>query len=417
MRYLSLFSGIEAATVAWHPLGWECAGVAEIEPFTCALLQHHYPEVPNLGSVTEITNTQIKALGPIDLVVGGSPCQDLSVAGLRAGLSGGRSGLFYEQMRIFNAARTFCGARWLLWENVPGAFSSQKGKDFAIVVGAMVGANFNVPKGRWQKAGVAVGPNGLLEWRTLDAQYVRVESHPRAVPQRRRRVFALLDTGDWADRPPVLLEPEGLRGDSPPFRETTESFTERTESGSRESRRPIGFHHNAQACQLPGPDRDTSISDSLTCSQQAAVALNIYGGNKRKDRPEGGFYVESALTSKTLDAASGLNPTCSQGGTAVLQPAVAFQEVAQPLRTNIHNNSDPGMEARMHIQHGMQVRRLTPLECERLQGFPDGWTDIPFRNKPATPGPRYKALGNSMAVNVMRWIGDRLDNISKAGTS
>jgi DNA (cytosine-5)-methyltransferase 1 len=195
MRYLSLFSGIEAASVAWEPLGWQCVGVAEIEPFPCALLAHHYPDVPNLGSVTEITDEQIAALGPIDIVVGGSPCQDLSVAGKRAGLAGARSGLFHEQLRIFHAARTLCGARWLLWENVPGAFSSHRGRDFAVVVGEMAGAEFGVPRNGWRNTGVAVGSNGCVEWRTLDAQYVRVESHARAVPQRRRRVFALLDTG------------------------------------------------------------------------------------------------------------------------------------------------------------------------------------------------------------------------------
>jgi DNA (cytosine-5)-methyltransferase 1 len=224
MRYLSMFSGIEAASVAWHPLGWECVGVAEIEPFPCAVLAHHYPDVPNLGSITD---EQIAALGPFDLVVGGSPCQDLSVAGKRAGLAGARSGLFHEQLRIFHAARTLCVARWLLWENVPGAFSSHGGQDFAVVVGAMAGTGFAVPKGKWQKAGVAVGSHGLVEWRTLDAQYVRVESHPRAVPQRRRRVFALLDTGDWSSRPPILLEPESLRGDSPPRRETGEGAASR----------------------------------------------------------------------------------------------------------------------------------------------------------------------------------------------
>lgn len=127
MRYLSLFSGIEAATVAWHPLGWECAAVAEIEPFPCAVLAHHYPPVPNIGDVTAITEEQIKALGPIDLVVFGSPCQDLSVAGKRAGLQGERSGLFFTGIRIVEWARKHNGCRFALWENVPGAFSSNGG--------------------------------------------------------------------------------------------------------------------------------------------------------------------------------------------------------------------------------------------------------------------------------------------------
>lgn len=219
MRYLSLFSGIEACSAAWKPLGWTCVAVAEIEPFPAAVLAHHYPGVPNLGDVTAIADAQIAALGSIDLVVGGSPCQDLSVAGKRAGLAGERSSLFHEQVRIFHAARTFCGARFLLWENVPGAFSSHGGRDFGIVVGSMAGCELGVPRGGWGTCGAAIGSHGLVEWRVLDAQYVRVESHPRAVPQRRRRVFALLDTGDWRDRPPILLEPEGLRGHPAPRRE------------------------------------------------------------------------------------------------------------------------------------------------------------------------------------------------------
>ena len=214
MRYLSLFSGIEAATVAWHPLGWECVGVAEIEPFPCAVLAHHYPDVPNLGSVTDITEEQIAALGHIDLVVFGSPCQDLSVAGHRKGLINAdgtvtRSGLFFTAVNI---AR-WSGARFWLWENVPGAFSSNKGRDFAAVVEFMAGLDeVPVPAKGWGTEGVAVGDNGLLEWSVLDAQWF-------GVAQRRRRVFALLDSGDWSSRPPILLEPEGLRGDSAPRRE------------------------------------------------------------------------------------------------------------------------------------------------------------------------------------------------------
>ncbi len=212
MKFLSLFSGIEAASVAWTPLGWQCVGVAEIEPFPCAVLAHHYPDVPNLGSVTDITDEQIAALGPIDVVVGGSPCQDLSVAGKRAGLAGERSGLFHHQLRIFHAARHLCGARYLLWENVPGAFSSNRGRDFAVVVGEMAGCSLPVPPDGWGTEGVVLGEHGLVEWAVLDAQWF-------GVAQRRRRVFAVLDVGDWSSRPPILLERDGLRGDSAPSRE------------------------------------------------------------------------------------------------------------------------------------------------------------------------------------------------------
>jgi len=174
MRYRSLFSGMEGAHLAWGPLGWECAASAEIDSAAFALLRHRLPHVPNLGSVTKITDEQIGALSPLDVVIGGSPCQDLSVAGTRAGLAGGRSGLFHHQLRIFNAARHLCGARWLVWENVPGAFSSNKGRDFAVVVGALAGCKLAVPVDGWSDEGVALGDHGLVEWSVLDAQWFRV---------------------------------------------------------------------------------------------------------------------------------------------------------------------------------------------------------------------------------------------------
>ena len=212
MKYLSLFSGIEAATVAWEQLGWEPVAFAEFEDFPKAVLAHHYPNVPDLGDVTKITKEQIIALGHIDIVVGGSPCQDLSVAGKRAGLknddgSTTRSGLFDEQMRIFEIAREHNECRYLLWENVPGSFSSNRGDDFRYILEAMVGGSVPLPPDRWRNSGVAVSGDGrrIVEWRVLDAQKF-------GVPQRRRRIFALLDTGAWWSRSPILFEQEGLRG-------------------------------------------------------------------------------------------------------------------------------------------------------------------------------------------------------------
>ena len=165
MRYLSLFSGIEACTAAWHDLGWTPVAFAEIEAFPSAVLKHHFPNVPNLGDVTKITTEQIKALGPFELLVGGSPCQDLSVAGRQRGLinedgSLTRSGLFTEQMRIFEDARKNNGCRFMLWENVPGAFSSNDGADFATVLGTMVRGCVSVPKDGWANAGVCVSRGG-----------------------------------------------------------------------------------------------------------------------------------------------------------------------------------------------------------------------------------------------------------------
>lgn len=235
MRYLSLFSGIEAATVAWEDLGWEAVGFAEFEDFPKAVLAHHYPDVPDLGDVTKITKEMIIALGHIDIIVGGSPCQDLSVAGKRAGLkhddgSTTRSGLFDEQMRIFEIARKYCGARYCLWENVPGAFSSNNGNDFAYVLGSLVCGSVPVPPDRWKNSGVAISGDGqrLVEWRVLDAQYF-------GVPQRRRRIFALLDTGAWWSRQPFLFEQEGLSGHIAQSGNEGEGIASGTERGVGES--------------------------------------------------------------------------------------------------------------------------------------------------------------------------------------
>jgi len=214
MRFLSLFSGIDAASVAWLPLGWVCAGFSEIEKFPSAVLAHHYKGVPNLGDITKITREQIAALGHIDLVVFGFPCQDLSVAGKRAGLhhqetgERTRSGLFFDAMRIVR----WSGARWAVAENVPGLFSSEQGRDFALVAGEMVGLELDVPRDGWRNAGVVAGPDGLCEWAVLDAQFF-------GVPQRRRRVFLVRDTGDWASREPVLSFADSLSGHPAPRRE------------------------------------------------------------------------------------------------------------------------------------------------------------------------------------------------------
>ena len=340
MKYMSLFSGIEAVTVAWHKLGWEPVAFAEIEPFPCSVLAHHYPEVPNLGSVTGITDDQIKALGHIDIVVGGSPCQDLSVAGKRGGLAGERSGLFHEQLRIFNAARKFCGARWLVWENVTGAFSSNRGRDFAVVVGALAGCDLDVPERGWGTEGVAVGDNGLVEWCVLDAKWF-------GLAQRRRRVFAVLDTGNWQRRPPVLFESDGL-------------------------------HKATPTCRSEGQEVARPLSRGLDQRLDAVVSSYGIPGN----------WIGRAA---------------KNGGNATQPP---FEVSPCLTATDRH-----GVATSVH-SGGMQVvRRLTPVENERLQGFPDNYTAIPYRNKPASEcpdSPRYKALGNSMAVPVMRWVGEQI---------
>ncbi len=328
MRYLSLFSGIEAATVAWHPLGWECAAVAEIEPFPCALLAHKYPGVPNLGDVTKVTAEDIKALGTIDLVVFGSPCQDLSVAGKRKGLAGARSGLFHTALDIVDWAREHCGARWALWENVPGAFSSQQGRDFATVVAELAGlADCAVPPKGWGSEGAAVGEKAMVEWSTLDAQWF-------GVAQRRRRVFALADFGDWTRRSPVLLEPESLRGDTAPSRGEGERVAPTLDVRAGRSGETT-FHTSGGLAVSPdtrckdGPIRN-QIGVGVFCAQDDAVAIQ--------------------------GSSIGRNDAAGPQGSGVNGSGRMFTLT----KTDVHA-----------VATAMRVRRLTPTECERLQGFPD----------------------------------------------
>ena len=386
MRYLSVCSGIEAASVAWHHLGWEPVAFSEIEPFPSAVLAHRFPNVPNYGDMTKHATWPIEP-GTVDVLVGGTPCQSFSVAGLRQGLSDPRGGLMLTYLEIAQRLRP----RWLVWENVPGVLSSNGGRDFGSFLGAL-------------------GELGYMwAYRVLDAQWVRTQRHPRAVPQRRRRVFVvgcLVERGA-GDRNPaaeVLFERESVCRDSAPRRAPGQGAAADAEgcAGTVSSKWGKG---------TGGPAGDECYN--LTTQP---VAFGIYGGNKRPDRPEGGFYAKQEDTARTLDAAQGLNPTCSQGGTAVTQP-VAIQDgrEMEKAQNGIGQQGDPAytldQTGAQAVAQAMTVRRLTPRECERLQGFPDDYTLIPWRKKTADEcpdGPRYKALGNSMAVNCMEWIGERI---------
>lgn len=393
MRYLSLFSGIEACTQAWHPLGWKPVGFAEIDPFPCAVLAHHYPDTPNLGSVTDITDEQIASLGPIDLVVGGSPCQDLSVAGKRKGLEGERSGLFSEQMRIFDAARRLCGARWLLWENVPGAFSTNQGRDFAVVVGDMAGSRLCVPRNGWKTAGAALGENGLVEWAVLDAQWF-------GVPQRRRRVFALLDTGDWRSRPPILLEPESVSGDSPPRREAGEIVAPTVSAGAPFSR--TGNERVEAQALVAIPSHDPACT--LTAREYKGAL------------PEADLSTVVSFH-PTQDPISSTDACHSLGANKSATAAVAFDMRGREGGAMLEGPHDTaniraasGGSSRSYVVQKIAVRRLTPLECSRLQGFPDDYlSQVRYLGRtPPADGAIYKALGNSIAVPCLVWIARRI---------
>lgn len=451
--------------MAWHPLGWTPAFFAEIEKFPSAVLAHHYgsnmpgePDasngVPNHGDMTQFEEWPHHA---IDLLVGGTPCQDFSVAGLRAGLDGARGSL----MLTYGAIARRYRPRWLAWENVPGVLSDDGGRGFASLLGLLSGQRVEVPATGWRNAGVVEGYKGAygLAWRVLDAQFVRVDGFGRAVPQRRRRVFVIGYLGDWRRAAAVLFEPESLRGDPPPRRESKKdvapTISARTKGGGG-----LGTDFDLDGGLIPssyaiqagamrenpesGPDGvgvQSDIAYTLEArSEVQAMAFDLRGreGGAMPEGPHltanihaasGGSsrsYIAQAFggnkLSGPIDVATAVNAHGGPVGrldfeteTFITEP-VAFNGRMDPVSGPVPGalDTDPLTQC---VQYGWAVRRPTPRECERLQGFPDGFTDVLYRGKPAADGPRYKALGNSMAVNVMRWLGTRIQAVDVLQTN
>ena len=424
MRYLSVCSGIEAASVAWESLGWTPIAFAEIERFPSQVLAHHFPHVRNLGDMTRYKDWDIDR-DTVDLIVGGTPCQSFSVAGLRKGLEDPRG----------NLALTFLGMvdhfkpEWVVWENVPGVLSSSGGRDFGSFLGALGQLGYG------------------FAYRVLDAQYF-------GVPQRRRRVFVVAhSSGDPRRAAEVLFEPESLRGNPPKSRasgqDTAQCLT--TGTGCRydpetETLIPVTFRKSRRAQSTE--DFETWVPDDVTntlnCfdvgdvrSTDLVVQPTVY--SVREDAKANTF---SATESEVANCIQSTQPATTShhainyvvqqtntshriANTLRANPGSGFRSdgtpveslVYEPIQAFNHQSGgdmrgiDPRPTAQLQrhqetsILHGMAVRRLTPTECERLQGFPDGWTDI-LPN--TSDGPRYKAIGNSMAVPVMRWIGSRI---------
>ncbi len=416
MRYLSVCSGIDAVSVAWHDI-YQCAAMSEIEAFPRAVLKHHYPEIPLHGDFTTIGEDDY---GTIDILVGGTPCQSFSVAGLRGGLDDDRGNLALEFCRL--AARK--KPSWVLWENVPGCLSSNGGRDFGSILGGLAECGYG------------------FAYRVLDAQFVRVESHPYAVPQRRRRVFVVGHLGDWRPPAAVLFERESLRRHPEPSRKAGAgnpdvSHALLASTGSKLDPTAESYV-TAFTCKDYGADATVGVSPTMRSmghnkshangGGQLAVAIDGNNQSVSKDvhhtlrvgRDSGDAVIAFAQNQRDelreLTAAGALasQPGVKQQSYVITGTnktnRVAFEtEVCGSLRTKPpghQENSSTTVAAQDHM-----VRRLTPVECERLQGFPDGYTDILYRGKPACDGPRYKALGNSMAVNVMRWIGLRIREV------
>ena len=403
--------------MAWHALGWSAAFFSEIEKFPSAVLAHHYGSnlpgeaasrngVPNLGDMTKFEEWPDYA---IDLLVGGTPCQDYSIAGLRLGMAGSRGQLTLTYVGI--AARY--KPRWLVWENVPGVLTSNDGRDFARFLGDLAGVAVTVPDGGWKSAGIIAGIGGGygLAYRVLDAQYCRASGYRYAVPQRRRRVFVVGYLGDWRRAAAVLFDAQSLRGDPPPRREKGKAVAGAL-SASSGRRGGVDDPERGNLVAFGGGNTSGSI-DAAACLTAKGQRVDFEVETFVAHAPD----VAASLTRGAESAGKGGYAGRRQEDDANL---VAHSIQAGALRQNPASGPDGAgvqaniaytLEARAEVQavqHGWSVRRLMPVECERLQGFPDGFTDIVYRGKPAADGPRYKALGNSMAVNVMRALGERI---------
>ncbi len=432
MRFGTVCSGIEAPSVAWGPLGWEAQWFSEIEKFPKAALAHHYPDVPDLGDMTTVNWSDYE--GSVDLLCGGTPCQSFSVAGLRGGMADPRGNLALVFLGIVDAVRP----RWVVWENVPGVLSSNGGRDFGSFLGALGKLGYG------------------FAYRVLDAQHF-------GVPQRRRRVFVVGYLGDWRRAAAVLFERESLSGNPAPGREEGEGVTSILEAGAR-----TGRSTNDTGCGIGISDPDDPMYTLQSGKQHAVAALTATGvGTCGADDNQGqaGHLIAHTLRGEGFDASEdgtgrgaplvmahgqGNAEVCSDGepsltcnreapiafhprqdpinggmampGEAQGPMALAFETrfarngrgapsaVSSPLKAQ--SGADGRGDGAPCVASYMSVRRLTPVECERLQGFPDDYTMIPWRGKAAgdcPDGPRYCALGNSMAKPVVRWIGERID--------
>ena len=412
MKYLSVCSGIEAATVAWHHMGWEPVGFSEIEKFPSEVLSHHYPNVTNFGDMTKYKEWKIEQ--PIGLLVGGTPCQSFSVAGLRKGLEDPRGNLALIYCGILDKFRP----KWFIWENVPGVLSSSGGRDFGSFLGALVECGYG------------------FAYRVLDAQNF-------GVPQRRRRVFVVGCLGDWESAAKVLFESYCLSGDnqkSRAKRQATTTYSERgiayggsdgecadtvTSKWAKGSGGPSGNECGlfvAHKVYETHP-ADSRVKEMGDVCQTVTSRWGTGGGNVPLVQTIGCDVYNHAVTGETAATL-----TMNSGGTNTAGPKViqaysiredakANNFSATPLTvTPALQAMQPSVQshhAQTFIAGNMAVRRLTPRECERLQGFKDDYTVIPWKKGESPDGHRYKALGNSMAVPVMKWIGERINEINK----
>jgi DNA (cytosine-5)-methyltransferase 1 len=430
MKYLSVCSGVEAATVAWHHMGWQAAGFSEIEKFPSEVLAHHYPTVTNFGDMTQYKEWN---LGSIDLLVGGTPCQSFSVAGLRKGMDDPRGNLALVYCGILDHYRP----KWFVWENVPGVLSSNRGRDFGAFLGALVELGYG------------------FAYRVLDAQYW-------GVAQRRKRVFVVGYLGDWRPAGAVLFEPKSVSRDTAPSRKEGQSvaggfvpsIASTIQTTCHDYSRADGFNmiasgafgkeiadtvtakfsKGAELLQQGAQNGGNCVLQPIHCVDTFPTLLSSTAGVSRPGNAvtEHQTYVAYSFDSLASNSMKSSNPhsgcrevelsktidttypcpSKNQGGIGIMQSQfvdVYNHSETGELAATFGRNSGGTNTAGPKVMQNMAVRRLTPIECERLQGFPDNYTNIKDK---CPDGPRYKAMGNSMAVPVMRWIGERINKVN-----
>lgn len=517
LHFLSVCAGIEAVSVAWHPLGWRAGLLSEIEKFPRLVLAHHYPTTRQWGDFTALRIRHLRRLGiPLPgILVGGTPCQAFSVAGLRRSLADARGNLTLSFVRLAHALANTGSLRNVVWENVPGVLST-KDNAFGCFLGALVGADdallpserprrgrstavwrwveagrwpvlddngeetgefVDRPEGhvaRWPRAGMVAGPLSRAAWRVLDAQYF-------GLAQRRRRVFVVADFGNGADPAAVLFEPVGVLGNSPPSREaqkdvaaavtastggvsgkddidgrvtavlrgisdygdglpvlrakggdcaggseafvfapeiarcvsTREGNSQDYETTTMVAKCVTGdVTHTLRAEGFDASEDGTGRGNPIVAFNPRATDVPVTGDiTGALDASFPGPAICFSAKDYGGDAMTELAPTLRAGGhagshaNAGVMPAIAFQSVDFGADATVELSPTIRRHDPMAVNVQSAVRRLTPRECERLQGFPDDYTLLPGYD---ADGPRYKALGNSMAVPVMAWIGERI---------
>lgn len=445
MIYGSICSGIEAATVAWEPLGWKAAWFSEIEAFPSAVLQERWPEVVNLGDMTKIAAAvRTGEVQAPDVMVGGTPCQAFSIAGLRNGLADARGQLTLSYVELANAIddkRIERGEEEAIfvWENVPGVLTSHDNA-FGCFLAGLAGESCELEPsgGKWTHSGCVYGPQRTIAWIVKDAQYF-------GVAQRRKRVFVVASARKGFDPGQVLFESEGVRRDTAPSREPQTAVAALTARGvgtcgaddnQAQAGHLLAFgggntggNIDVAACLTAkgqridfdvetfavhgtqDPDTNLELAHTLGRNhgqQNACIAFSYkdHGADASEDLSPtlraGNSYNSNANSGQPPAIAYAFKP--GQGAKA---RGIGFAEEQSPTITS----ASSGTNLTPAIMQGVSVRRLMPVECERLQGFSDNHTLISWRGKEATEcpdGPRYRAIGNSMAVPVMRWIGERI---------